>query len=75
MPKPATAALQPIPLTDIELSLMQPYLQRAASGLAAYRSAQESLEAIAKTISGRAGAPPEQRYKLDLPSKSLIPIS
>lgn len=69
-PKPAL----PIPLTDAELKVMGPYLQAAASAARAYRSATDALDAIAKTISGRSGAPPDRRFKLDLPGKRLIPL-
>jgi hypothetical protein len=73
-PKKPAAAPQPIQLTDGEVQLMQPYLARAASASQAFQSAQESLNSIARTVAGRAGALPEQRFKLDIAGKRLIPI-
>lgn len=64
---------EPISLTDREIAAMSPYLQRASSAQAAFRSAQESLNAIALTIAGRAGADPSQKFTLDLPNKRLVP--
>lgn len=63
-----------IPLTDAELKVMAPYLQQAASATRAYQSAVQSLDAIAKAIAGRSGAPDDQRFKLDLSGKRLIPV-
>jgi hypothetical protein len=71
-PKPR--APQAIPLTSAELTLMEPYLRRFASASQAVRSAQESLESIAKTIAGRAGSAPDVRYRLDLQGRRLIPV-
>jgi hypothetical protein len=73
--KPAKSAPPTIPLSDGELQLMQPYLARANSAMQAFRSAQESLDGLAKVIAGRAGAPDGQRFKLDIQGKRLIPIS
>jgi hypothetical protein len=73
-PKPVQP-IREIPLTKGEVAVMEPYLQQAASATRAYQSASAALNAIARTISGRAGAPPEQRFKLDLAGKRLIPVS
>ena len=62
-----------IPLSDIELMIMKPYLEQAASASRSLQSAKDALEAIAKTAACRAGAPPEQRFALDLAGKRLVP--
>lgn len=74
-PAPAKAPAPAIPLTDSEISVMGPYLQQAASATRAYQSASVALDSIAKAIAGRAGAPPEQRFRLDIQKKQLVPLS
>jgi len=67
------SAAQPIPLNPPEIAIMEPYLQQAASALTAYQTAQASLDAIARTIAGRAGAPENAKFSLDWVGKRLIP--
>ncbi len=74
MKKPSVKSPTPIPLTDMEFAIMAPYLRQAASAANAFKSAQEALDAITRTVSGRAGAAPDQRFKLDVEGKRLVPV-